>query len=98
VIPTAKALDAFRAGRAIIVQLKEQSPDNAMLANDLAVLDAEQPKQAAEEADNRQRLAAMPFLRRSLQEQMRLSTIRTRWMDRGPINNSAAPVGPSYTY
>jgi tetratricopeptide (TPR) repeat protein len=36
-----QALDAFRKGRAIITKLQEQSPENAQLANDLAVLDAQ---------------------------------------------------------
>ena len=35
------ALDALRQGRAIIARLKEQSPDDATLPNDLAYFDGE---------------------------------------------------------
>ncbi len=37
----AAALDEFQEGRVIIARLKEQSPDNATLPNDLAWFDAE---------------------------------------------------------
>ncbi len=51
-----EALDALNAGRAIVARLKEQFPDNASLAQDLAWFDAEiaklkppaPPAQAAE--------------------------------------------------
>ena len=73
---TANALEQFRQGRAIIVQVLEKSPDNAQLPKDLAGFDAA----IANLVHVSPRLAARagPALNKALSKAFELTTRSTR--------------------